>query len=382
MAAQKYEGYMLLTDQKNTLFTGLAAVLFGLSLIGSGALAQTTPADSRDHFTVYDIFVEEKGRTSADARARAVQTAAKQGWYALLTKLVDSDSLMFVPEPEKTVLDDMIRGFEIQNERSSKGEYSASFSFAFAGDQVRAFLDDASVPYAIDGAGASMLSFLHRDGNGLHNLNRESLTGMLGQVGGRNRLLKYHLLENNFKERIRLKASDIATNGHGALEGIALDIGISNSLILLTEIVPIDRYEMLTLNYSCSLKGGNSESSGIIRALKGETVRDLQLSVLKQCLGRVDNFYRADLQIFQQDFGEVVITVDTPDYTNLTQFQSMISELALVNRVEAISIGVPLSYFKITFSGTNEQLYSALRQEGYRVALDEMLGMRVALKQD
>ena len=340
------------------------------------AFASEHGVHSFEHFTIYDIAASETGRTAENARSKAVKAASRRAWHALMVKLLAPDDLPYAAVPDASELERMIRGFDLQDERSSAGRYAARFNFAFDGEQVRLFLDAASLPYALNGAGRALLLLVHTDGNGRKLLRGLAEETILDQTGWRNRLVSYNLPGDRLTDRRNVTVADVIDGNDKRLNQIAKLYGSESRLLIRTESEPVDMSGLRAMRFQYDFGPSGPSGVGTVRGLKGEDDMTLRLRSLASVFDRVDAAFRAELQIYQNDFGEIQITVDTPDFESFRLFHETAQALAQVNSVKVLSVALPLSRFNLTFSGTSKQLYAALQKAGFAIGESDEMGLR------
>jgi hypothetical protein len=116
-------------------------VAFGISRV---AAAQSGPSV----YTVAGISVDQTAATALAAREAARVDGQRRAFAALIERLTLAADRGRVQRPPDAQLTDMVRDFEVANERSSTVRYLADYTFRFRPDDIRKLLTDAGVPYA------------------------------------------------------------------------------------------------------------------------------------------------------------------------------------------------------------------------------------------
>ena len=112
--------------------------------VGRSAAAQTASAV----FTVAGIPVDATAATALAAREAARLDGQRRAFGVLVDRLTLAADRRRVPRLTDAQLTDLVRDFEVANERSSTVRYLADYTFRFRPDGVRRLLGDAGVPYA------------------------------------------------------------------------------------------------------------------------------------------------------------------------------------------------------------------------------------------
>jgi hypothetical protein len=137
-------GWMAVMQLGWRLRSALAlAVLVVLGIPGN-ATAQSAPGV----YTVAGIPVDQTAATALAAREAARLDGQRRAFAALIERLTLAADRGRVQRPPDAQLTDMVRDFEVANERSSTVRYLADYTFRFRPDDVRKLLADAGIPYA------------------------------------------------------------------------------------------------------------------------------------------------------------------------------------------------------------------------------------------
>jgi hypothetical protein len=127
------------------LFTAFLAVA-----AGPGSHAQTTPPGSRptDPFSVSGIAVDASADSAASARPVALAEGQRRAFTTLLRRLTLPDDAGRLPRPSEALLNEVVAGFGIDEERASPTRYIGKITVQFRADAVRRLLQDSKLPYS------------------------------------------------------------------------------------------------------------------------------------------------------------------------------------------------------------------------------------------
>jgi hypothetical protein len=129
-----------------------ASFFLALPLYGdlSSALAQTAPqgAGEADVFTVDDVAVDATAATAAAARETALARGQAEAFNRLLARLTVRSDASRLPRPSAAEIADLVRGIELDGEKTSAVRYIASLRVRFRADGVRNLLRRSGIPFA------------------------------------------------------------------------------------------------------------------------------------------------------------------------------------------------------------------------------------------
>lgn len=121
-------------------------VLAALAALGAAGVAQAQTSTSV--FTVADVPVDATAATAIAARELARIDGQRRAFGILLGRLTLAADLGRLPRLPDAKLTDIVRDFEVANERSSAVRYLADYTFRFRPEPVRRLLHDAGIPFA------------------------------------------------------------------------------------------------------------------------------------------------------------------------------------------------------------------------------------------
>lgn len=112
-----------------------------------------TPAQGQtlarpDPFTVSDVAVEASADSAANARPAAIADGQRRAFTTLLRRLTQPEDHGRLPRPSEALLNEVVGGFGIDEERASATRYIAKISVTFRAEAVRRLLQDNKLAYA------------------------------------------------------------------------------------------------------------------------------------------------------------------------------------------------------------------------------------------
>lgn len=129
-----------------------SAALFTVFLAfgtGGEARAQTTPSPRpANPFGVSGVSVDASADSAASARPIAVAEGQRRAFTTLLRRLTLPDDAGRLPRPSEALLNEVVAGFGIDEERTSATRYIGKISVQFRADAIRRLLQDNRLPYS------------------------------------------------------------------------------------------------------------------------------------------------------------------------------------------------------------------------------------------
>lgn len=136
-----------------------AAVFAAFLAFGAGAAAYAqnqspaTPAGAQtarpaNPFSVSGIGVDASADSAATARPIALADGQRRAFSTLLRRLTLPDDHARLPRPTEALLNEVVAGFGIDEERTSATRYIGKISVQFRADAIRRLLQDNRLPYS------------------------------------------------------------------------------------------------------------------------------------------------------------------------------------------------------------------------------------------
>src|SRR5690348_8790050 len=119
-----------------------------LAAASAAPAARAQNASPTDIFTVANVPVDATAKSAAAAREAARIDGQRRAFRTLLERLTLAADRNRLPRLSDARITDMIRDFEVANERRSTVRYLADYTFRFRPDQVRQVLRNAGIPFA------------------------------------------------------------------------------------------------------------------------------------------------------------------------------------------------------------------------------------------
>ena len=141
----------------------IALTLFGIGIL---VVPTTERARAGDVFAVDNVQVDVTSRTSSDARAEALLTGQRQALETILRRLAPRMYWQRLPDVGSLNIDSYLKGFRVNDEKTSPRRYVAELSISFKADSVRALMHDLDVPISEIQSRPALLLPVMEDRNG------------------------------------------------------------------------------------------------------------------------------------------------------------------------------------------------------------------------
>ena len=120
---------------------------FLLKLGCSDLLVSTARAEIPQVYTVGNFTVQAIDKNAVEAKKKAMTDGGIEAFQLLVKRLTSYSSYGRIPKLNTAIVNRMLNGLSVRQERNSRTEYVAVFDFKFAPDRVRRFLQKAAIPF-------------------------------------------------------------------------------------------------------------------------------------------------------------------------------------------------------------------------------------------
>ena len=118
-------------------------------------------------FSVAGVAVDVTAGDAAEARTRAIAVGQRQAVERLFKRLLPVSAHGSVPALEDDAITELVRGFEVADERVAPDRYIASLTFHFKPNEISRLLRDLGIAYAITPGRPVVVLPLYRAGGDL-----------------------------------------------------------------------------------------------------------------------------------------------------------------------------------------------------------------------
>ena len=327
--------------------------LLVVSPLGAGdALAQAS-----DPFSVRGVRVDVTSETAEAARATAIAQGQARAWERLMQRLVLSGDLARAPAADQTLLQQVIEGFSVANEKTSNVRYIADFTVRFRAQAVRDVLQRSGLPYAetqsrpvvvvpIWGEGASATLW---EGE-----NPWAQAWRQGPFSGE--LVPFVVPLGDVSDVIAIDIAQAQAGASEALTTIANNYQAESALVAQA----VERGGQLTITATLYRPGGSQPVNDTLQLQEGESVDQLlRRAAARQAGNLQEGWKQANLLRFDQQ-ASLSARVPISSLQEWVEIQNRMGELAQVrgSQVEYLTrseVGVTLTYL-----GSVTQLQNAL----------------------
>lgn len=124
------------------------AVVLALCILGLGAAPGSSGAWAQEVFTIAQLKVDATAETAATAREKALAAGERRALRRLFERLALKADYGRLPSLDRSRISDLVKSFEVEEEKTSRGRYLATLKFHFKPKAVRRLLRDSDIRFA------------------------------------------------------------------------------------------------------------------------------------------------------------------------------------------------------------------------------------------
>jgi hypothetical protein len=341
-----------------------AAIALAIAALAlpSGA-APVSAATRADIFTV-SVPVDATAASATVARDTARADGQKHAYQIMLERLTLARDRAKLPAPTDTILNQVVQGFEVANERRSSVHYLADYTFHFRINAVEQLLRDRGVPFAeIVSKPVIVLPVLESGGKPMlwddpnpwrdawsHGKPAHGLVPMTIPLG-----------EVEDVTAIDAASADKGDDAH--LQAIAANYDHADVLVTRATIHPDSKaLDVSTTRFVPGSPGGEQTWVASYSANAGESNQDLLARAVAGTMGQVEEAWKQANMLDYTQTATLTATVPAGDLDTWLAVRQRLAATSAVQRTDVLSLDRHGARVTLHYAGSPTQLRTALAQ--------------------
>jgi hypothetical protein len=333
------------------------AVLLFLALACGGALA----ADEDELYTVYDVTVDKTAASAAQAREIALAEAQAQAFDRLVRRLVPRERQAAVPRQNAQAMARLVRGFEVDRERSSNVRYIATLRFRFDAAAVRDVLRGAGVAFAETRSKPVVVVPVLMEGDApklFENPNpwRAAWAGQAGSDG----LVPFMVPPGDAMDQIEIDAAAAATGRIDNPDAVLRRYGAGEVMIAVATPEPNSGG---AVSITVAVTRGDREGGGAqVQSFSGESLAlALRQAAALIAVGIEEGWKRDNLIRFDKE-QSLIATVPIGKLEDWVAVRQRLTQVASLKSAGLVAFSRREAVVRLVYFGDEQQLKLALAQ--------------------
>jgi hypothetical protein len=328
-------------------------------------LISAAPALADDSvFTVTGVAVDETAASATAAREVALARGQGLAWQRLLDRLVPTRAQPLVPEMNAARLAELVRGFEVADEKTSNVRYLAVLRVEFAADAVRRLLRESAVPFAeTPSKPVVVLPVLRRAGVLLL---WDAVNGWFTAWRGlppSDGLVPMVVPEGALADVAVIGPEQALAGEEARIAAIARRYGAADALVAYGAITPkAGGAELQVTTTRVSAGGPGRTIVQVFDAADGESETAFLVRAAAAVRRQAEETWKRDNILRFDERRTLVATAPLADLGGWVALRKRVDEVAFVERSELLSLSRRQATLRLSYLGDEEQLTLALAQ--------------------
>jgi len=346
------------------------AVLLIIALAGACA-TRARAADEDELYTVRDVTVDKTAASASQAREIALAEAQAQAFDRLVRRLVAGDRQAAVPRPNAQTLARLVRGFEVDRERSSNVRYIATLRIRFDPRAVRDVLRGAGVPFAETRSKPILVvPVLMEEGEAKIWDNPNPWRAAWAQQAGGDGLVPFMVPSGDAMDQIEIDAAQAAAGRIDNVAALAGRYGAGEVMMAVATPEAGQRGEAVAVTVAVTRgdrEGGRAEVQSFAGA-PGERVEQVLARAAARIAGGIEEAWKRDNMLHFDKEQTLIATVPIESLNDWVQVRARLGQVASLKAADLVAFSRQAAIVRLHFFGDEQQLKLALTQSD--LALD------------
>lgn len=355
-----------------------AAAVLALWLAAAVALpvpaAAQTPARPApdDVFTVLDVGVDVTADTAAAARELAIAEGQAQGFLRLIQRLVPRRDHASVPVQNAQAVADLVRDFQVDQEKTSSVRYLATLRVRFKPDAVRTLLRRTGVPFAETRSKPVLVVPVFRSAGVL--LLWDGVNGWLKawtELPRPDGLVPLIVPAGGLADINDIGPEQAARGDRGPLAAIAKRYGAADILLAQATLGGGPAADAPVLQVTVSRLGSLAPGRTLVRSFGAQPGVDeavLLAAAAREIMTGVEENWKSDNLLRFDDRRRLTAVAPLRGLADWVELRKRLGRVAFVQSSTLMSLSRAEAMVLLSYLGSEEQLVLALAQRDLKLA--------------
>jgi hypothetical protein len=342
--------------KQTAFFLAIVTALLPNFLSGSAAAA-----DRADVFAV-SVPVDATAASATVARETARLDGQRRAYMALFDRLAPGRDRSRIPAPTDALLNDVITGFEVANERRSDVRYLADYTFHFRPAAIEQILRSRGIAFA-ESASKAVLVLPVIEGSSGPGLWEESNTwrDAWSKAKPPQGLVPLKTPLGDARDMAAINANAAETGNDDGLRKIAKNYGDADVLVTRATIKG-KSVNVSSTRFVPGSPGGEQTWVASYNANAGESDTDLLVRAANGTAAQVNDAWKQANLLDYSQAGTLIAVVPTEDLRGWIAVRQRLSTMASIQRTELMSLDRHGATISLRYIGGLTQLRQALAQ--------------------
>jgi hypothetical protein len=326
-------------------------------------------------FAVTDVAVDATAETAAAAREKALEMGHRAAFLRLMARLVPQDLRKREVEADIGRINQLVKSFGVDQEKTSAVRYLATLRFAFDRDEMRRFLREAGLPFAeTRSKPVLVLPVLRRAGVYLlwdaQNTWRNAWSVLPAPDG----LVPIVVPRGDLADINDISADQAVQGRRDRLDAILARYGATDAILALAAIdtgrlgtapvvqVTVTRFGATDADRTTVLS---------VEAEPGQSVEDTIIAAAPRAASQIEEDWKLDNLLRFDLPQELIAIMPLADLSEWVAMKERLSKIAYIEATELLALSRQGATVRLRYFGNQDQLSLALSQRDVQLGEDD-----------
>lgn len=319
-----------------------------------------------DVFTVEDVAVDATARTADEARKVALAEGQYEAFLRLFDRLTLRQDRARLPEIKPDDVADLVRAFEVQDEKTSGIRYLAKLTVHFKGDEFLKFLQGHEIPYATTRSKPVLVLPVFDSGE-----ERMLWRGpnpwwdVWVALTPRDGLVPFVLPLGDLEDVAAIDAAQAALGDQDRLDTVSKRYDATATLVAQVRSTTAAFHNLPAIYLSLSRYGAGAWGDVYVASFVGtgsESLKDLLRQAVEQTLHRIEESWKLDNLLQSGEEGEVTVVTPLQGLEDWLEIERRLERIPSVLESRLVYLSREEARVRLRFQGGGMQLQRALLQ--------------------
>lgn len=337
------------------------ALLAGLFLTPAAAAESQQPGDV---FEISNVHVDVTAAMATEARDQAIQQGQRQALSLLFRKIVMDDDLAKIPTLEESLVNDLVQGFEVNNEKTSSVRYIADLTLSFNRDGVLNLLQRLGISFSQTPARPMLFLGIQRYGGTITLWSDQNWWMQAwGRTDAANHLVSFVTPAGDMPDRLIINAEQAFRANAASLGAAVKKYDVEDALIAtatITQDFGSGAYKVHVDARKWPL--GPSLTSFDVTSGEGETLEALLDRTAQTLTKRVSDDWKQQTLIYFGKTTDLAVTVPLNSLEDWLTIKARLGTVGAIRKTAINRLTVNEAGLTLSYAGGPTKLALALAQ--------------------
>ena len=347
-------------------FDRARVVILALCILGLGAAPGSNGAWAQEVFTIADVKVDATAETAAAARETALAAGERRALRRLFERLAIGADYGRLPSLDGGRISDLVKSFEVEEEKTSRGRYLATLKFRFKPKAVRRLLRENDIRFAETLSKPVLVLAIYEMAGALALWDHPNpWRDAFSRLEKRDSLVPLVAPLGDILDIADIGAEQAVRGDDARLSAIARRYGAADTLVVVASYSTVPSRNLPEVRVSVSRFGAVGQGRTFVErftAAPDEEIEALLLRAARSVTIQVEENWKLDNHLRFDREGVLMVAVPITRLEDWLEVKKRLARVAFIRRSDLVYLSRDEARAELRYIGDEEQLTLALAQ--------------------